>query len=159
MREIFGTSASRRFLLPHCGVILLLIAPWANAASPTLQLIISNETIPAGATGQIKVWAASPMPVASGGFYVYFDPKVFSGIAGAGAFSANGDVTAQATIAGPALGVTFSSILKGSPVSPPVSGIGRLPDLPIFTIDVTVAAGVLSGTKTSIGLDVSAQNW
>ena len=81
---------------------------------PTLQLIVSNETIPAGATGQVKVWAASPMPVASGGFYAYFDPKVFTGIAGVGAFSANGDVTAQATIAGPALGVAFSSILKGS---------------------------------------------
>lgn len=35
-------------------------------ASQTLQLIVSNETAPPGGTVQIKVFAATPTPIASG---------------------------------------------------------------------------------------------
>jgi uncharacterized protein (TIGR03437 family) len=131
---------------------MLALAGTASAANPSLQLIISNETIPAGATGQVKVWVTSPTPIASGGFNIYFDPSIFTGIAGAGAFGADGNASAKVGIVATALGATFSSVGNAA-------DIGRLPDLPVFTIDVTVSPGVAAGTKSTFSLDTTPAQW
>jgi hypothetical protein len=144
--------------IPTTYLLLLAAARVVLGADPNLQLIVSNETIPAGATGQIKVWAASPTPMAYGGFNIYFDPNVFSAIVGFGSFSANGDVTAKATAVGTALGATFSSATASALGAPP-AGIGRLPDLPVFTMNVTVNPGVAAGTKSTFTLDVTPTPW
>jgi len=138
--------------------LLVALAGAGSAASPSLQLALSNETIPAGATGQVKVWVASPTPIASGGFNIYFDPSVFAGITGAGAFGSNGNANAKVGIVATALGATFSSVPSN------FNGvfsddIGRLPDLPVFTIDVTVNPGVAAGTKSTFTLDTTPAPW
>jgi uncharacterized protein (TIGR03437 family) len=140
---------------------LFLLAAASAAANPNLQLMVGSQTIPAGATAQIKITLATPTPVASGKFYASLDPKVFSQIVSVGAYSSKGDVSASVDFSGLAIGVTFSSKTGDytSGVDIPTDGMGRLPDLPAFTITVTTRPDAAPGTTAAVSLDVSPAPW
>jgi hypothetical protein len=140
----------------------LFLAVAALAAGANLQLVVSNETIPAGATGQIKIWVSPPAAIASGAFSASFDPAVFSEIVTAGAFGASGDVSAKASINRLSVSLTFSSVITeftvlGSPIL--ADGMGRLPDLPAFTFTVRVRSDLAARARSTITLDTSPAPW
>src|SRR5512140_1042201 len=73
---------------------LLLLAGLASADRITLE--VSNETVPSGATTQIKISLARPLAVARGTLFVDLDRSVFGEIWSVGVFSAAGDAFGEA---------------------------------------------------------------
>lgn len=130
----------------------------ALLSADTLQLVVSSETVPAGATAQIKVFLATPKAVSSGRCFMSLDPAVFGDIIQVMAFSATGDIYGAPTVKGTAIDLKFNSDPDAFPPSYS-AGVGRLPGVPVFVVTVPVLPGVLPGTKTSITLDPSPQPW
>ena len=126
-----------------CGFLLLLcfFLPALAASAAPLTLQISNETASPGGWAQIKVWASAPTLIASGGLSIDFDPSIFGPVAQLAVFSATGDQIGYANVNREHLDVHFSSSS---------AGIGRLPQLPLFTVSVPVLANAKPGTTSSI---------
>jgi hypothetical protein len=131
-------------------VAILFCFSVALSSAADLQLIVSNVVAPAGATVQVSVWVATPKPITAGRCFITFDPVVFGGITQVSAFSANGDAYGAPFVKDTVLDMNFKS---------PSGGIGRLPDLPVFTVNVSIKPSVASGTKKSITLDVTPAPW
>jgi hypothetical protein len=108
----------------------------AQANAPVLDVRVSTETVPAGATAQIKVYLGTPQPISGGSIGLTFTglPAGASApIQGATVFSATGDVTAIGIFDfGGAFGLNFTS---------PSAGVGRLPGVPILEFSIPVANG------------------
>jgi uncharacterized protein (TIGR03437 family) len=153
-----ANAAIIRGLRPFATPCVLGLFWAALLSADTLQLVVSNETVPAGATAQIKVFLATPKAVSSGRCFMSLDPAVFGDIIQVMAFSATGDIYGAPTVQGRVIDMKFNSDPDAFPPSYS-AGVGRLPGLPVFVVTVPVLPGVLPGTKTSISLDPSPQPW
>lgn len=152
MRQLIKVRVGRPFaalLALHC-LFLTALAAAQSQPSSTLHLLISSETAPPGGSMQIKVWAASPKPIAGGRLFMYFDPSVFEKIEHVTVFSAAGDAYGSAAIQNSAIDLGFTS---------PSGGTGRLPDLPVFAVTASIRAGAAPGTRVRVSLDPSPQPW
>jgi uncharacterized protein (TIGR03437 family) len=118
----------------------------AQSAGPSLTLVVTNETAPAGGSVQIKVFAAAPCRITSGTLVLRLDFPIFGGPSDAMVFSANGDAWGSWNIYNRVYG-QFTS---------PSGGIGQLPGLPVLVQPVSVAAGLAKGTTANVTLDLSA---
>ena len=78
------------------------------------------------------------------------DPAVFGNITGIAVFSAVGDAIGFATVQSRHLEAHFSS---------KSGGIGQLPGIPVFTVQVPVLATAPAGSKNTITLDPGTSQW
>jgi uncharacterized protein (TIGR03437 family) len=108
---------------------------FCTMAPAALQL--SAETAPAGGWAQIKIYAAKPVPIASGHLVLNLDSTAFGAGAMVGLFGANGDAAGLATVTLPNIDVQFSSA---------TGGIGQLAGLPVMVISVPVLASASGRT-------------
>jgi uncharacterized protein (TIGR03437 family) len=141
-----------RVILRPCAILPVLagLVFAADGAKPVLELQVSSETIPAGGTGQIKVWLTSPQPIGKGRIIMDLDPAVISGIDSVMVLSAAGDTTGTITPQGRHLDVRFASSS---------GGIGRLPGLPVLVASVKVLPGVPRGMAATVTIDPSGAVW
>jgi hypothetical protein len=130
--------------------LLMLCAAVSMASAADLRLVVSNVTAPAGGIAQVSVWATTPTAIGSGRCFVAFDPAFFNPITQVSAYSPNGDVYGAPGTQGTILDMNFAS---------PSAGVGRLPDLPVFTVNIPVQAGLAPGTQTTFTLDVTPAPW
>jgi len=138
-------------MMRHCVLVVALLATLGTAkANPALQLIVSNESAPAGGTVQVKVFAVTPTPIASGRVLVSFDPSIFGSITQVAFFSAAGDAYGAPTIQGTMLDLNFQSAS---------GGVGCLPGLPVFTVTIPILATASPGATAQITLDTSPAPW
>jgi uncharacterized protein (TIGR03437 family) len=132
-----------------CGIatrVLLVAFAAAGAASAesnhkVLGLSVTTETAPVGGTAHVKVFLAAPQPIANGYMFFTFEDgsgrrlPTEVGFLGATAFSAAGDASGQVRVSGnfdrPDQGVFVS-------FSSPSGGLGRLRDMPLVELDLTV---------------------
>ncbi len=116
------------------------------AFAQPMQLVVSNETAPAGTTAQFKISLAAPAAILSGRIVMDFDPAVFGGVSAANAYSAAGDQWGLVTVQGLHVDAQFNA---------PSGGLGRLPGLPILTIVLTIHPGAPAGKDYAVTVDPS----
>jgi hypothetical protein len=117
----------------------------ASAQTP-LTLLVSSESVSAGGTVQIKIFAAAPAHIGKGAIAMDLDPSVFGEVSQVSIFSATGDAIGYANVSGRHVDARFSSRS---------GGIGQLPGLPIMT----VAAPVNVGANAAVTIDSSGSEW
>lgn len=139
-----------RFGALHWCLLVAGTCGFGRAQAPSVQLQVSNETVPPGATAQIKISSANPLLVAAGRIVIDFDATVFDNIAAAQVFSAAGDAYGAATLQGHHLDVTFASAS---------AGIGQLPELPILQVSIPLLAAAKPGATSAIQIDASQSPW
>ena len=141
-----------RGILIQIAVLLLasvrLVA--LDTPRPALALQVSSESAPAGAWTQIQVYSATPQLIVQGSITMDLDPAVFGNITGIAVFSAVGDAIGFATVQSRHLEAHFSS---------KSGGIGQLPGIPVFTVQVPVLATAPAGSKNTITLDPGTSQW
>jgi uncharacterized protein (TIGR03437 family) len=156
-----GTIADFGLALVSGGAMLrlatgLIVVPFFLGAyagepeNPVLTLVTSGETAPAGGWTQIKVYASPPRQVTAGSLSMDFDPSVFGSIANVAVFSSTGDAAGYAHVSGRHVDAHFTS---------PSGGIGQLPGLPLFVVDIPVLSALPNGTNTRVTLDSPASAW
>src|ERR1700681_2306271 len=89
---------------------LFLAASLVAATSNPISVMVSNETVPAGGTVQLKFSLSRPALIEFGELAIDLDPTLFSSITAASAFSANGDAFGFAQINGLHVDVQFGSL-------------------------------------------------
>lgn len=115
--------------------------------APSLRVVAG--TAPPGGWAQIQVFSNSPWRIADGALSIDFDPAVFGTIDHLAVFSAAGDAAGWANVKDRHLDVHFSSRS---------SGIGQLPQVPIFVVSLPVLATATAGAAT-LTVDPSATPW
>ena len=75
--------------------LFLALATAHAATTPNLNVIVSGETAPPGATMQIKLSLEKPAAVSSGELALDLDPAGFGPVTAIATFSAVGDATYQ----------------------------------------------------------------
>lgn len=129
-------------IVPHIIWLVLFASGIVRGAStPVLTAQVSNMTVPAGGTAQIRVLLTTPQSLLSGEVVMDLDPTIFGDIIAADVFSATGDQTGTANIQGRQLDVQFLST---------TAAIGRLPGVPILTVAVPVLASAAPGAVSTI---------
>lgn len=109
----------------------------ADVPPRPLPVNVSVPAVAAGGLAQIRVTLAAPHRISACRLSFDLDPAVFGPPAAVDVFSATGDQTGVAAIDGNHIDLTFGSAS---------GGIGRLPGVPIFVIDVPALA---SAPKTA----------
>jgi uncharacterized protein (TIGR03437 family) len=139
MKDIIVRRTAMLRALGHFAplAVLCATATFGFAATPA-GLAISTEIAPPGGWAQIKIYAATPMAIASGHLVLNLDATAFGTGAMVGVFGANGDAEGLATTTGSKIDVQFSSA---------TGGIGQLAGLPVLVVSVPVLA-TASGTAT-----------
>jgi len=135
-----------------CGILPLFLAlASANAAStPALNVVISQETGPPGATVQIKVSLAKPAALYSGELALNLDPTVFGPVTAIATFSAAADGSGFATVNGSHLDIHFQS----------ASGtLGSAAGIPLVVITVQILATAVPGAQATINADPTRSQW
>jgi uncharacterized protein (TIGR03437 family) len=119
--------------------------------TPTLGFQISTETVPLGATAQIKLFLTMPQPIRGGHAVFRFNggdyPQAPPRIVESKVFSASGDVSAIASVdtsGPPAFSIYFTS---------PSAGVGRVRGLPVAVFSIPVTAAF------TVNLDVAASTF
>lgn len=112
-----------------------------QAAAPVLTVHVSNLIVPPGATAQICFTPATPKAIVSGSVSFDLDPAVFDAITAVNVVSAAGDQRGLAHIVGRHADITFASAS---------GGIGRLPGVPMVTVDATVAGAAVPGMSIAV---------
>jgi hypothetical protein len=136
----------RSFLL--CGIFLQL---WAFGAQPVpLTGQLANTSIPPGGTAQLQVFLSSPMALTSGSAHVTLDPAIFGNVIAADAYSVTGDQVGSANIPAQTVDIEFTSV---------TGGLGRRPDLPVFSITVPVLATAQPGTTFTLTVSAGMRSW
>src|SRR5437016_3836734 len=115
----------------HCAALAVLVAvcPAADVSQAILITRVSSPSVPPGGKAQIQVFLAAPHAFVSGRIIMDFDATVFGDVLGADVFSATGDQVGTAVIKGRHVDVQFSSA---------TAGVGRLPNLPVLTVEIPV---------------------
>src|ERR1700726_3867028 len=89
----------------------------AEAATPTLALVIPGIVVPPGGTAQIQIFSSTVVTLVSGELLLNLDPTVFGPITAVDVFSSRGDQVGTADIRDRQVDIKFSSL---------TGGIGRL---------------------------------
>jgi uncharacterized protein (TIGR03437 family) len=132
-------------------VPLFLVLASAHAAdTPALNVIVSNEIDPSGATVQIKLALAQPAAVSSGELALDLDPAFFGPVTAIATFSAAGDACGYATISGQHIDIHLSS---------PSASLGSAAGMPLVVITVPTLAGAKSGAQATITADPTRSPW
>ncbi len=118
---------------------------WAK--TPTgVSLKVSNETVPAGAVTQVKVFLTEPKPIASfdgGGSY---DSWGFDGILGIAMYNPGGDAAGLAQLSPGRIGFRV--------VSPRALYGTTAPDYPLLMIAMKVKSTLFPGTRMAVSVDL-----
>ena len=104
-------------------------------------VIVSNETVPPGATVQLKFFLSKSALVATGELVMQLDPTVFASVTTACAFSANGDASGLAKITGLHVDVWFGSTS---------GGVGQLAGMPVVTVTAVVLSTAVVGKTAPV---------
>jgi len=96
------------------------------------------------------VFLAAPHAFVSGRIIMDFDATVFGDVLGADVFSATGDQVGTAVIKGRHVDVQFSSA---------TAGVGRLPNLPVLTVEIPVLNTVADKALGSISVAAGDAPW
>jgi uncharacterized protein (TIGR03437 family) len=129
-----------------CGICLHTAA----AATNPLTVTLANSTVPSGGTAQLQFFISSPIAVTSGSVTIALDPAIFDNITAADVYSATGDQIGAATIQGRQVDIEFTS---------QSGGIGRLPNLPVLSINVPVLATAPPGTISTPTIQPGTAHW
>lgn len=130
---------------------LLMVLASAHAASnPPLNVNISTEAAPPGATVQIKLSLDKPAAVASGELAIDLDPGVFGPVSAIATFSAAGDSCGFADISGSHVDVHFQSVS---------ATLGSAAGTPLVVITVPTFATAKPGTQVPVNADPSGSQW
>ena len=135
--KFFGSNTpTPLFAANRHGVVstLVLLAAWLPAAltaQSQLTLRVLTETAQAGGWAQIKVFCDTPTLISRGVLEMDLDPTFFGPVAGISAYSPTGDVMGYGSVNGTRVVVSIVS---------PSGGLGQLPGVPIFTVQVPVLA-------------------
>jgi uncharacterized protein (TIGR03437 family) len=121
-----------------------------GAITAPVSVVLSNETVPAGGTVQLKFSLSKPALIAHGGLSIDLDPTIFASVSAATAFSANGDAYGFAQITGLHVLVNFGS---------PTGGVGQLPGEPMVVVTAAVLATASVGQTASVTADPTASYW
>src|SRR5271170_5010009 len=134
---------------------LLTTTSFALAASnnTVLGLRISNETASVGNMVQVKIFATTQQPIASGNIYLTYDgssdseniPQIVAGEV----FSATGDAS----------GVAYESEFQGDTLTfaSPSGGVGRLPNLPLAELTIMVDKPHTIGINLALSKFIDSQ--
>lgn len=128
----------------------LLLARSHAATESVLDVRVADSSVPPGAMAQIRVMLSTPHTLVSGASSLDLDPTIFGDIVAVNVLSANGDQRGLANIRGRHADVVFAST---------AGGIGRLPDVPVFTVDVPVLPNVPAGKSVSVSLTALQLNF
>ncbi len=90
------------------------------------------------------------MALTRGSAVVTLDPAIFGNIIAADAYSATGDQVGSAQLGGQTVAIEFSSV---------TGGLGRRPDLPVFSITVPVLATAKPGAAFTLAVNPGATTW
>jgi len=120
------------------------------AANPPINVIVSSEAAPPGATVQIKLYLAQPKAVDVGEIALTLDPKVFGPVTAIATFSGTGDACGYAFIKGNSVDIHFASVSATA---------GDVAGLPLVVITVPTLATAAPGTKTIVTADPSGSKW
>jgi uncharacterized protein (TIGR03437 family) len=147
-----ATSSSESFRHRACGILSLFLAlASAHAATtPALNVAISQETAPPGATVQIKLSLSAPAAVSSGELALDLDPKVFGPVTAIANFSAAGDASGYATINGAHLDIHFAS---------PSATLGSAAGMPLIVITVPTLATASVSSHATVTADPTGSSW
>ena len=121
-----------------------------GATTTPVFVVVSNETVPAGGTVQLKFSLSKPALIAHGGLSIDLDPTMFASVTTATAFSANGDAYGFAQITGLHVVVQFGSL---------TDGVGQLPGIPMVVVTATILATAIAGQTASVTADPTASFW
>ena len=134
-----------------CGVLsLIYLMASPGAMAQNLNVLVSNETAPPGATVQIKFTLSQPAAVSSGELAVTLDPTVFGGITGIAAFSAAGDAAGYASVNGNRVDLHFAS---------QSASMGSAGGMPLVVIAVPILATAKAGAQGAITTDPTGSAW
>jgi uncharacterized protein (TIGR03437 family) len=135
-----------------CGILPLLVplATMPAATSSNLNVIVSSETAPPGATVQIKLSLAKPAAVSSGELALDLDPTVFGPVTAIATFSAAGDACGYAIISGSHVDIHFAS---------PSATLGSAAGMPLVVITVPTLASANAGTQATVTADPTGSPW
>jgi uncharacterized protein (TIGR03437 family) len=139
----YGPLALASFLT--CGICL-----HTAAATNPLTVTLASSTVPPGGTAQLQFFISSPIAVSSGSAIITLDPAIFDNITAADVYSATGDQIGVATIQGRQVDIEFTS---------QSGGIGRLPNLPVLSINVPVLATAPPGTISTPVIQPGIAQW
>ncbi len=112
-------------------VLLAALLPAALIAQSQLTLRVLTESASPGGWAQIKVFCDTPTLISRGVLEIDLDPTVFGPVEGISAYSATGDAMGYGSVNGTRVVVSIVS---------PSGGLGQLPGVPIFTLQVPVLA-------------------
>ncbi|HZQ70293.1 MAG TPA: IPT/TIG domain-containing protein [Terriglobales bacterium] len=145
-----------RFILPAlASLAMLMIAPSTSFARngagevpfPGVELMIPDETVPAGGTLQLKVDITEPKPILKGGQKTSFASTLFGPVKGIALFSPAGDATGTAVLKGGTVQFSLSS---------PLTSMGTVVDYPLLTVAIPVLSTAGKGKTANLRLDKSA---
>jgi uncharacterized protein (TIGR03437 family) len=147
-----ATSSSGSFRHRACGILPLFLAlASAHAATtPALNVVISQETAPPGATVQIKLSLSAPAAVSFGELALDLDPKVFGPVTAIANFSAAGDASGYATINGAHLDIHLAS---------PSATLGSAAGMPLIVITVPTLATASVSSHATVTADPTGSTW
>lgn len=113
-----------------------------------VSLRFEDETVPPGATVQVKLVLTEPRPIIRSSFESSFESSFFDDISGVAVRSDNGDASGAVMITPTGIRVAMTS---------PSRNTGVNPDYPIFTFAARVKASVPVGTKITV--DMPNASW
>jgi len=146
-----ATFYSGLFRHTGCGILQLLWLWGASAAiAQNLNVVVSNEIAPPGATVQIKFTLAQPAAIASGELAVNLDSTLFGPVTAIAAFSAAGDAAGYASVNGNRVDIHFAS---GS------GSLGSAAGMPLVVLTVPILATAQPGAQTAITADPAGSTW
>jgi len=127
--------------------LFLVLASAQADTTPALNVVLSKETAPPGATVQIKLSLAKPAAVSSGELALDLDPAVFGPVTAIATFSAVGDACGYATINGTHLDIHFAGTL------------GSAAGTPVIVITVPILATANAGAQATVTADPTGSPW
>jgi uncharacterized protein (TIGR03437 family) len=139
-----GSVALASFLT--CGICL----QQSVAATTPLAITLADATVPPGGTAQLQFFLNTPAALTKGSAVINLDPAIFGDINAVDVYSATGDQLGTASIQGRQVDIEFSS---------PTAGAGRLPHLPVITINVPVLATAATGTTSTPTFQTGTTTW
>ncbi len=128
-----------------CAVAAGLFAQGNNLG---VSLRFEDETVPPGATVQVKLTLTEPKPIIRSSFESSFESSFFDDIYGVAVRSDNGDASGAVMITPSGIRVAMTS---------PSQNTGVNPDYPIFTFAAGVKSTVPVGTQ--IPVDMPSATW
>lgn len=145
-----GSTESMRLRAWAILPLFLALASAHAAAAPNLNVIMSSEIAPPGATVQIKLSLSKPAAVSTGELALDLDPAVFGPVTAIATFSAAGDACGYAKVNGSHLDIHFAS---------PSATLGSAAGMPLAVITVPILATARPGLQAAITADPSGSLW